>query len=522
MQDPTLPPGNLMMIYEAENHCPGGVWQFPFYVTVGFARSSDNGKTWPPPVNSAFGGPDRYPVLKLSAPEPVSEPEPTAMGNGLPSAFVDGNYLYVVYSTYPGPGVTGDGKLRVARAQLGGSGQLSFLKWYNGAFNQPGLGGLDSGVLPAGCIGFQAVGQISYNDALGLYLFTFVCANTKATPPQGAWYFSTATSLDSQNWSTPQMIENSQFPYLIPCPNSTNQAGDFDGWYPSFMSPGSPAGHTGLTGMVFFLKGCSGSLDRTFNSRVFSIVPPALALATIIPTGNFFPYAGSGSGSAGNGVVTVSAPAGTAWSAVSNVPWITVATGATGTGNGSVTFSVAANATGAQRVGTLTVAGRIFTVTQLGPSPVPGSVPIIEYHDSVDDDYFITADPAEQQVLDAAALSGAVWSRTGMTFKSGGSASVYRFIYRSSTGTNTHFYTVNTAEQSGLLAIYPIWVLESPAAFYMTAANLNQTCPAGTVPVYRAAQEQTGSHRFTTIQSAISEVLNRGWTNEGVAFCAPQ
>ncbi len=24
MQDPTLPPGNLIMIYEAENHCPGG------------------------------------------------------------------------------------------------------------------------------------------------------------------------------------------------------------------------------------------------------------------------------------------------------------------------------------------------------------------------------------------------------------------------------------------------------------------------------------------------------------------
>ena len=45
VQDPTLPPGNLIMLYEAENHCPGGVNQQPFYATVGFARSSDNGKT---------------------------------------------------------------------------------------------------------------------------------------------------------------------------------------------------------------------------------------------------------------------------------------------------------------------------------------------------------------------------------------------------------------------------------------------------------------------------------------------
>jgi hypothetical protein len=207
---------------------------------------------------------------------------------------------------------------------------------------------------------------------------------------------------------------------------------------------------------------------------------------------------------------------------VSNVSWLSIVSGANGTGNGSVTFAVAANSTGAQRVGTLTIAGQTFTVTQLGPPPGTGSVQIVEYHNSAQDDYFITADPAEQQALDAAAQSGAVWSRTGMSFNSGGSASVYRFIYRSSTGTNTHFYTVNTGEQSSLLANNPIWVLESPVAFYMTAANANQTCPAGTVPVYRAAQEQTGSHRFTTLQSAISEVLARGWANEGVAFCAPQ
>src|ERR1035438_2795574 len=30
IQDPTLPAGNLFMLYEAENHCPGGVNQQPY------------------------------------------------------------------------------------------------------------------------------------------------------------------------------------------------------------------------------------------------------------------------------------------------------------------------------------------------------------------------------------------------------------------------------------------------------------------------------------------------------------
>ena len=61
------------------------------------------------------------------------------------------------------------------------------------------------------------------------------------------------------------------------------------------------------------------------------------------------------------------------WTASSNAPWLTITAGATGTGNGSVGFTVAAN-TGAARTGTLTVATRAFTVSQAAaaaPSPSP-------------------------------------------------------------------------------------------------------------------------------------------------------
>jgi hypothetical protein len=61
--------------------------------------------------------------------------------------------------------------------------------------------------------------------------------------------------------------------------------------------------------------------------------------------------------------VPVVASSGCGWTAASQVPWISVVQGATGSGNGPVQLSIAAN-TGAQRVGTVTIAGQTFTVTQ--------------------------------------------------------------------------------------------------------------------------------------------------------------
>jgi hypothetical protein len=279
VQDPTRPLGDLIMLYEAENHCPGGVWQQPFYATVGFARSADWGKSWPPPVDSEFGGTQRHPVLKISTPEPTTpEMPPVALGNALPSAFVDTNargesHVYVVYDLV-GPGA--DGFLRVARALVDGEPRLRFHKWDNGAFSQPGIGGADSAALPAhGCVGFQTMGEISYNDDLGLYLMTYVCVSLqlvqgKLEPYQAAWYYATATNLAQQDWTTPQMIENTQFPVTQGC-GIGGSGTSFDGWYPSTMSPGAAPGHTSLTGEVFFMNGCDTGLQRQFMSRTFTI-----------------------------------------------------------------------------------------------------------------------------------------------------------------------------------------------------------------------------------------------------------
>lgn len=60
----------------------------------------------------------------------------------------------------------------------------------------------------------------------------------------------------------------------------------------------------------------------------------------------------------------VSAAAGCSWTAVSNAAWITITSGTSGSGTGSVNVSVAANTTGAARAGTLTIAGQTVTINQ--------------------------------------------------------------------------------------------------------------------------------------------------------------
>jgi hypothetical protein len=292
LQDPTRPAGHFIMIYEAENHCPGGVNQGPFYATVGLTRSTDYGKTWPAPSPKEYGDIYRRPVLKMNMDEPAIPF--SALGNAIPSAFIDtatgDPYIYVTYMLY---GPANYGYLRMARANLV-QRPLDFFKWYvnmgAGSFSQQGIHGLDSGVTPShGCENtqppvtgqtaeYQHGGSISYFATTKQYLLTFVCVQLTGTAPnyqaaQAGWYYSTATSLEKQDWTPPQLILGSQM-------SAANCSGGqmFDGWYPSFMTPSSlttvyQPGQLGNNGLVFFLYGCNGSLTpRQFRSRQFWIM----------------------------------------------------------------------------------------------------------------------------------------------------------------------------------------------------------------------------------------------------------
>ena len=87
------------------------------------------------------------------------------------------------------------------------------------------------------------------------------------------------------------------------------------------------------------------------------------------------------SGAAGGRVdVSVSAQPGCAWTARSDAPWISVASGAAGQGSGAVSLSVSANATAQTQSSVVTIAGQPFLIEQAGavvggPVPPPPATP---------------------------------------------------------------------------------------------------------------------------------------------------
>jgi hypothetical protein len=80
--------------------------------------------------------------------------------------------------------------------------------------------------------------------------------------------------------------------------------------------------------------------------------------------GSIAPASQSFDGSGGTGTVTVTMPAGCAWTASTAESWIAITAGGDGAGDGSVSYAVAANTGATSRSGSLTIAGRPFSVTQ--------------------------------------------------------------------------------------------------------------------------------------------------------------
>jgi len=119
---------------------------------------------------------------------------------------------------------------------------------------------------------------------------------------------------------------------------------------------------------------------------------------------------------------------------------------------------------------------------------------VVEFYNTHLDNYFITADASEALAIDGGS-AGAGWSRTGNTFLSGGNVSVCRFYGSQSPGPNSHFYTADGGECTGLKQLQATtpatqkrWNFESMdfQATLPTISGIDGTCPTGTVPVYRA------------------------------------
>lgn len=106
------------------------------------------------------------------------------------------------------------------------------------------------------------------------------------------------------------------------------------------------------TGELYVVN-LNGTVHRLVNSCTYSISPASRGAAA---GGETF-------------TVNVTTQSGCGWSAVSNNGFINVTSGASGTGSGTVTLTVALNGSGVPRTGTVFIAGQIFTLTQ--PEVIP-------------------------------------------------------------------------------------------------------------------------------------------------------
>lgn len=114
-----------------------------------------------------------------------------------------------------------------------------------------------------------------------------------------------------------------------------------------------------------------GATLGTPNTATLTIIDNETCSYSISPTSQTIAATG------GNANTSVTAASGCAWTAASNAAWLTITSGTSGTGNGIVNYSAAANS-GAARTGTLTIAGQTLTVSQSSGStttPISVSIP---------------------------------------------------------------------------------------------------------------------------------------------------
>ena len=123
----------------------------------------------------------------------------------------------------------------------------------------------------------------------------------------------------------------------------------------------------------------TGSTQLTVKVGEVQSLPPFTLQVTAGPACTFAitPLSQSFTAGGGSGIANVTTAAGCGWTATANSSFIGITSQNSGTGNGTLTYSVTANP-GASRNGTLTIAGQTLTVTQAGaagPQPLTITTP---------------------------------------------------------------------------------------------------------------------------------------------------
>ena len=198
-----------------------------------------------------------------------------------------------------------------------------------------------------------------------------------------------------------------------------------------------------------------------------------------------------------------------AWTATSDASWLTITSGASGSGNGSVTYTVAANTGTSARTGTLTIAGKTFTVTQAAGATVvtppvctlsatpptinAGSISILT----------ATCDPAASTNLD-----GYTWTGGTCTVTTGSTCTVTPST--ATTYTVTGFNTVGTGNTASAV----VRIAGSASSTVPGTLEDDFFLPSGNNSYYGGAGNDTYIISPSTLRGAVTaKIIDTEGTN---------
>jgi hypothetical protein len=150
---------------------------------------------------------------------------------------------------------------------------------------------------------------------------------------------------------------------------------------------------------------------------------------------------------------------------------------------------------------------------------------VLEYYHAGLDHYFYTANAQEIADIDAGKVGP--WTRTGRSFRvneqpgcelSSPDTVVYRFSGIPGRGPSSHLFTRDRAECFAVDQSRQ-WALEG-VPFFASTVSASGTCSSGRVPLYRMWRPFGDSnHRFATDRAVVTEMVGKGWVDEGPAMC---
>jgi hypothetical protein len=173
--------GNWLLVYHAEYNDP------PYYM-LGMAISSDKGSHWT----------DIGEIIRYNVPFSYEGPAaPGAIGDPPLVVSPDGKYFYIYFSDWLKDGANTNASVArapiaaVLQAAFGGAVHFAapFEKYYKGAWNQPGIGGLSTDLIPEAH--YAGGNNVAYNS----YIHRYMMLNSDSQN------YSYAESIDGIAWT---------------------------------------------------------------------------------------------------------------------------------------------------------------------------------------------------------------------------------------------------------------------------------------------------------------------------------